>query len=181
MEEIQVRAEKHIKAKEDSTDQREAKHEQSMRLCREANHPWERNYKLREDPALYNLLKAKRAQILREVYHTHLLNIPQPTDKQMGPNKNREVDTRRPLEEIYTNARGLGVEKWVVTSASVIKRTRRMGIYKEEESIATPAKQPYQGTIATILGGETMKGCYHTRMIWWLFWWWPPSIKSKGC
>ncbi|RDX73872.1 hypothetical protein CR513_46455, partial [Mucuna pruriens] len=37
-------------------------------------------------PTLYTPLKIKSAQILREVYHVHLLDMPQLTDKQIDPN-----------------------------------------------------------------------------------------------
>ncbi|RDX64521.1 hypothetical protein CR513_56912, partial [Mucuna pruriens] len=63
MTEIQARAEKHVEAEEDKEDrisQRE--------VCVEK----------------YTSLKATRAQILKEVYHLHLLNIPPPIERQLG-------------------------------------------------------------------------------------------------
>ncbi|RDX86382.1 hypothetical protein CR513_32293, partial [Mucuna pruriens] len=75
MEEIRTQAEKYIEAEEDLIHQLEAEHQ----LGRHRAHA-----RVGDEPVQFNHLKAKRAQILREVYHTQLLDFPPTIKRQLG-------------------------------------------------------------------------------------------------
>ncbi|RDX76992.1 hypothetical protein CR513_42954, partial [Mucuna pruriens] len=48
-------------------------------------------------PTVYTSLKVERAQILRDVYHTRLLDIPQPTDRKIDPNRDKWCEFHKSL------------------------------------------------------------------------------------
>ncbi|RDX65214.1 hypothetical protein CR513_56144, partial [Mucuna pruriens] len=105
MEEIRTWAEKHIEAEEDLNDQLEAEC-QPLAPQAKLGSPTEANqegrYKTQarsnDEQAYFTPLKAKRAQILREVYHTQLLDFPPTTSWQLGPSREewcKEVDKEK--------------------------------------------------------------------------------------
>ncbi|RDX82780.1 hypothetical protein CR513_36399, partial [Mucuna pruriens] len=82
MEEIRTRAEKHIEQEEDQGDRLEAER-QSADPRGEVKYP----PKPRDYPLTLTPLREKRAQILRDIYHTHLLKYPKETKGwRMGAN-----------------------------------------------------------------------------------------------
>ncbi|RDX65283.1 hypothetical protein CR513_56070, partial [Mucuna pruriens] len=85
MEEIRAWAEIHIEAKEKLADSMKSNQGYVNRMI----HPGEENYKAGNEVTHFTPLKMKKAQILREVYHTHLLEVPPLTERQMGPNQDK--------------------------------------------------------------------------------------------
>ncbi|RDY02344.1 hypothetical protein CR513_14207, partial [Mucuna pruriens] len=118
MEEIRVRAEKHIEMEESRFDKRESEHLNKKGRSRPARErpllmddrelyrrqgPDRRH----EIPPKFTPLKEKKAHIMREICHTRLLNFPQAAGgKQMGKNKREWFDFHRAnghsMEECWT-------------------------------------------------------------------------------
>ncbi|RDX85495.1 hypothetical protein CR513_33311, partial [Mucuna pruriens] len=92
MEEIRARAKKHIEVEEDQVDQLETERQASTHDTRSASqggHRGENKYspKLKDYPLTLTPLREKRAQILRDIYHTHLLkNLKEAKGRNMGAN-----------------------------------------------------------------------------------------------
>ncbi|RDX97029.1 hypothetical protein CR513_20247, partial [Mucuna pruriens] len=84
MEEIRTRAEKHIEVEEDQADRLEVRQSSSRNTRPENKYP----SKPKDYPLTLTPLHEKRAQILRDIYHTHLLKYPKEAKgRRMGANK----------------------------------------------------------------------------------------------
>ncbi|RDX67172.1 hypothetical protein CR513_53982, partial [Mucuna pruriens] len=82
---VSARTGKHIEAKEDQFDKIHA--EKDIPTNKEDTPPLRKHAKRCDDSI--HPLKVRRAQILREVYHTQLLDIPLPTGRQLGSSRDK--------------------------------------------------------------------------------------------
>ncbi|RDX88956.1 hypothetical protein CR513_29377, partial [Mucuna pruriens] len=107
MEEIRVRAEKHVEMEESRFDKREAEHlnkegwsrptrERSLLIDGRDLHRRQGPDRRHEIPPKFTPLKEKKAHIMREICHTRLLNFSQAAGgKQMGRNRREWYDFHR--------------------------------------------------------------------------------------
>ncbi|RDY14581.1 hypothetical protein CR513_00331, partial [Mucuna pruriens] len=118
MEEIRVRAEKHVEMEESHFEKREAQYlskdgqsrptRQRPLLIGDRELPRRQDLEGRHEiPPKFTPLKEKKARIMREICHTRLLNFPQATGgKQMGKNRREWCDFHRAfghsIEECWT-------------------------------------------------------------------------------
>ncbi|RDX71558.1 hypothetical protein CR513_49080, partial [Mucuna pruriens] len=97
MEEIRAWTEKHIEAEEDLADRLKAERQPSMPQTKHSHghlaraHLREGGYKTQawshNKPTQFTPLKMKCAQILQEVYNTHLMEFPHSTSRQLGSDR----------------------------------------------------------------------------------------------
>ncbi|RDX90399.1 hypothetical protein CR513_27735, partial [Mucuna pruriens] len=107
MEEIHVRAEKHVEMEESRFDKREAEHlnkegrsrperERPLLIDGRDLHCRQGLNRRQEIPPKFTPLKEKKAHIMQEICHTRLLNFPQAAGgKQMGRNRREWCDFHR--------------------------------------------------------------------------------------
>ncbi|RDX92877.1 hypothetical protein CR513_24940, partial [Mucuna pruriens] len=103
-----------VKFEEDLVDQLQAKHKVPPFLSKGGQGPlgkmnpqWGGNYKFVAIVTQFTLLKVGRSQILREVYHTRLLDIPLPIKRQLGLTKNEWREFHHAHRHTMKNCRTL--------------------------------------------------------------------------
>ncbi|RDX61682.1 hypothetical protein CR513_60067, partial [Mucuna pruriens] len=167
MEEIHVKAEKHVDMEESLFDKREAEHlnkegwsrparERPLLIDDQDLHRRQGPNKRHEIRPKFTPLKEKKAHIMREICHTRLLNFPQAAGgKQMGKNRREWCDFHRTsghsTEECWTLGAQLEGLIQGETSGREIERNRE---YDGRSRSPRPATTGYRGTISTISGGE---------------------------
>ncbi|RDX78138.1 hypothetical protein CR513_41614, partial [Mucuna pruriens] len=182
MEEIRVRAEKHVEMEESCFEKREAEHlnrdgrprpmRQRPLLIGGRELPCRQDLEVRHEvPPKFTPLKEKKAHIMREICHTRLLNFPQVAGgKQLGKNRREWCDFHRAVghstEECWTlgaQLEGLvqqGREKARGRAeASGSGRVRTEERHRDNSGQSrSPRPVGYRGTISTISGGEELGG-----------------------
>ncbi|RDX72942.1 hypothetical protein CR513_47524, partial [Mucuna pruriens] len=102
MTEIRARAEKHVEAEEDKEDRLQAEKE-TPSVGKKITPGTQTQAVVSHQAApakkvcveKYTMLRATRAQILKEVYHLRLLDIPPPTKRQLGPSREEWCEFHR--------------------------------------------------------------------------------------
>ncbi|RDX82515.1 hypothetical protein CR513_36686, partial [Mucuna pruriens] len=122
MEEIRVRAEKHVEMEESRFEKREAKHlskegrprparERSLLIGGRELHRRQDLDRRHEIPPKFTPLKEKKARIMREIYHARLLNFPHAAGgKQMGKSRREWCDFHRATDHSTEECWTLGAQ-----------------------------------------------------------------------
>ncbi|RDX66335.1 hypothetical protein CR513_54912, partial [Mucuna pruriens] len=167
MEEISARAEKHVEMEEDQPDCKDIRH---LAKAKEDKHPM--LARTNEHTQRFTPLTEKRTQILREIYHTTLLEYPQGAKgKVMGKDKDGWCDFHQAFGHITEDCWALKtqIEKLVqaghlnryIRRASDERRQlqgssvgRSTGTNRRDRSQSRQRTPLHRGTIATISGGR---------------------------
>ncbi|RDX77260.1 hypothetical protein CR513_42646, partial [Mucuna pruriens] len=175
MEEIRVKAEKHIEVEESRFDKRGAKHidrdrqgssrPRPTRQQPRPRPPRRQEYGMRQEVLTkFTPLKEKKGHIMREICHTQLLNFPQAAGgKQLGKNRREWCDFHRAVGHSTKECWTLGAQleemvqqgKLGQYGKSRIKQRRTEGRTKESGNSGrsrSPRPVGYRGTISTISG-----------------------------
>ncbi|RDX69355.1 hypothetical protein CR513_51539, partial [Mucuna pruriens] len=169
MEEIRVRAEKHVEMEESRFEKRETEHlsrdgrprpiRQRPLLIGGWKPPRRQDLEVRHEvPPKFTPLKEKKAHIMREICHTRLLNFPQAArGKQLGKNRRELCDFHRAVGHSTEECWTLGAQlEGLVQQGRLGKYVARTG--REKARGESPRSVGYRGTISTISGGGELGG-----------------------